>query len=112
MIDPNSLLIQDNVMMMQKLMKRGPQGNRPLIWPPARLTTKTLKMMTTVEMMMPEMRMNKIMLVTLLRITGLCNEIQVSTGERVQSLMVLSDGSNGYFWDKFPQHLLRYILKY
>ena len=68
--------------------------------------------MTTVEMMMPEMRMNKIMLVTLLRITGLCNEIQVSTGERVQSLMVLSDGSNGYFWDKFPQRLLRYILKY
>ena len=31
MIDPNSLLIQDNVMMMQKLMKRGPQGNRPSV---------------------------------------------------------------------------------
>ena len=33
MIDPNSLLIQDNVMMMQKLMKHGPQGNRPLNCP-------------------------------------------------------------------------------
>ena len=34
----------------------------------------------------------------------LCNETQVSTGERIQSLMVLSNGCNGYF--EFPQHLL------
>ena len=39
---------------------------------------------------------------TLLRIIALCNEIQVSTGERVQSLMVLSDGSNGYFLGEIP----------
>ena len=33
LIYPNSLLIPDNIMMMQKLMKRGPQGNCPLICP-------------------------------------------------------------------------------
>ena len=39
---------------------------------------------------------------TLIRIIALCNEIQVSTGERVQSLMVLSNDCNGYFLGEIP----------